>query len=184
MKPYPYTIENGGGERLTFCGVVSGGKDGTRLEAENRAEPGAGPVMHVHRLQEEAMVVKVGKIGYQLLGQEPRYAGEGETVIFAPGVAHRWWNAGTTELWCTGWAKPPLNTEYFLTVLFESMKQNRGQRPGLFDLAFLLTRYRSEFGLSAIPTIVQRIVFPVVILVGSALGKYRKFKDAPQPVKP
>ncbi len=53
---YPYTITNGAGEQLTFLGVTRD-PDGERLEAEGVAQPGAGPPMHVHRLQEEAVRV-------------------------------------------------------------------------------------------------------------------------------
>jgi len=38
--------------------------------------------------------------------------------------------------------KPPNNIEYFLTALFDSMKRSGRKRPGLYDAAFLLTRYR------------------------------------------
>src|SRR5713101_6192405 len=160
MKTYPYTIENGSGEVLTFLGVVRG-EDGDRLEAEVRAQPGAGPPMHVHHLQEEAMTVVSGKLGFQVVGEPPQYAGPGETKIFAPGVGHRWWNAGTTELHCTGWAKPPLNVEFFLSAVFDSMKRSGRPRPGLFDAAFLLTRYRSEMRMLAIPGPVQKVAFPI-----------------------
>ena len=147
---YPRTVENGGGERLTFVEVIRDG-DTDRMNASMVAMPGAGPPMHVHHLQEEAMVVVSGKLGYQRPGQPPQYAAPGETVVFAPGEAHRWWNAGQSELHATGWAKPALNIEYFLTALFESTKRNGGKRPGLFDAVFLTRRYRSEFGLLAIP---------------------------------
>ena len=98
---FPHTIENGAGETLTFLRVVPTDR-GDRLEVESRALAGAGPPMHVHHLQEEAMTVLSGKIGYQLPGGPPQYAEAGESVVFAPGVAHRWWNAGTTELHATG----------------------------------------------------------------------------------
>ena len=47
MKSYPYTIDNGHGEQLTFTGVTHG-PDGDRAEVEGIAQPGAGPPMHVH----------------------------------------------------------------------------------------------------------------------------------------
>ena len=90
------------------------------------------------------MTVVAGKLGLQFAGEQPRYAGPGETVILKRGVGHRWWNAGTTELRCTGWATPPNNLEYFLTALFDSTKRSGRKRPGFFDAAFLLMRYRSE----------------------------------------
>jgi mannose-6-phosphate isomerase-like protein (cupin superfamily) len=182
MHTYPHTIENGAGERMTFLGITRDAQGIDRLEAEMRAGPGSGPIMHVHRLQEEVMTVQSGKIGYQRLGDEPRFAGEGETVAFAPGIAHRWWNAGTSEVYCTGWVSPAYNLEYFLTALYQSMRENGGGRPGIFDVAFLITRYQSEFGMLAIPGLVQKLIFPVLTVLATALGKYEKFKDAPQPV--
>ncbi len=182
MHRYPRTIENGSGEALVFLGVVPD-QGGDRLEVEVRAQPGAGPPMHVHYLQEEAMTVVAGKLGFQINGEQPRYASPGETMIFAPGVGHRWWNAGTTELHCTGWAKPPHNVEYFLSALFASMKRSGRKRPDFFDAAFLLTRYRTEMGMLEIPAVVQKLAFPVLLAVGTILGKYAKFKDAPEPVQ-
>jgi quercetin dioxygenase-like cupin family protein len=182
MPPYPYTIENGSGEELTFLGVVRD-QNGERLDARSLARPGAGPPMHVHPLQEEAMTVVSGTLGFQCVGDPPRYAGPGETVIFAPGMGHRWWNAGTSDLCCTGWAKPPDNVEYILTAIFASMKRCGRKRPDLFDAAFLLTRYRTEMGMLEIPAFVQRAAFPVVVALGTILGKYDKFTNAPEPVQ-
>ena len=82
----------------------------------------------------------------------------------------------------TGWCSPPGNIEFFLSSLFASTKENGGRRPGLFDAAFLVTRYRTEFALLELPAVVQRIVIPIVYFVGSVLGKYKKFKDAPAPI--
>ena len=70
---------------------------------------------------------------------------------------------------------------FALSTLFASAKENGG-RPGLFDGAFLMTRYRSEFEMLEIPAFVRRVVMPIVYMVGTALGKYRKFAGAPEPV--
>ena len=88
----------------------------------------------------------------------------------------------TTELRCTGSATPPNNLEYFLTALFDSMKRSGRKRPGFFDAAFLLTRYRSEIRMLDIPAVVQKVAFPVLLAAGTLLGKYDKFKDAPEPL--
>ena len=181
MKSYPYTIDNGQGERMTFLRVVRD-TEGERVEGEMRAQPGAGPPMHVHKFQEEAMQVVVGRLGYQVLGHEPTFAGPGELAIFAPGVPHKWWNAGDVELRATGWAKPPDNIEFFLGAIFASQKITGTKRPALFDAAFLLRRYRSEFTMLEIPAPVQRFVFPFLVLIGRLLRKYDKFKDAPAPI--
>jgi quercetin dioxygenase-like cupin family protein len=179
---YPHTIENGGGERLTFLRRVST-PDGETLEVENIVRPGFGPPMHVHHFQREELTVRQGRIGYVRPGEEPRFGGPGDIVGFNPGEAHRFWNAGEAELQCTGYIRPPDNIEYFLGQLYESQRLNGGKRPNPFDAAFLAWRYRSEFELSEIPRFVQRVVFPVQVAIGTLLGKYRKYADAPEPVR-
>lgn len=182
MSTYPHTIENGAGERLTFVSRVREA-GGDRLEVENLVKPGSGPPMHVHNHQEEALTVRRGRIGYQRPGEPPRFAGPGETVVFEPGEAHRFWNAGDEDLLGTGYVRPADNLEYFLTALFESQRENGGNRPDPFEAAFLMRRYRDEFYMMEIPAAVQRFVFPVLVTLGRALGKYAKYVDAPEPVR-
>jgi mannose-6-phosphate isomerase-like protein (cupin superfamily) len=82
-----------------------------RLDGENIISPGCQPPMHVHHLQEEVLTVRQGRMGYQRLGKPVQYAGPGETVAFAPGEAHKFWNAGEasscargTSSRCTTWS--------------------------------------------------------------------------------
>ena len=138
--------------------------------------------MHAHLLQEEALTVERGTIGYQVLGEEERRAGAGETVTFAPGVAHKFWNPGDDELVAGGFVRPPDNLEYFLTEIFASMKRNGGKRPGAFDVAYLLRRYRTEFEMSEVPRPVQKLLFPVVVAAGRLFGWDKRFAGAPEPV--
>ena len=180
MKKYPYTIDNGHGERLTFTGI-SNGPTGERAEAEGIAQPGAGPPMHVHHLQDEVIQVISGRLGYQTLNGPEQFAGPGELVVWPAGTAHRWWNAGSGELHSTGWWQPPDNVEFFLGAIFESARENGG-RPGAFDAAFLTTRYRTEFEMVEIPLVVRRLVMPILYGVGKILGKHRKYTDAPPPI--
>jgi mannose-6-phosphate isomerase-like protein (cupin superfamily) len=179
---YPRTIDNGAGERITFLRRVPG-TVGERLEGENVVTPGAGPPLHVHYFQEEVFTVQEGMIGYQRTGEPARFAGPGETVVFKPGEVHRFWNAGEGDLRCIGHVEPADNVEYFLTALFESSSRHKGGRPGLFDIAFLASRYRDEFAMVEIPTAVQRFLFPAVVAVGTLLGRYRRYADAPAPVR-
>ena len=115
--------------------------------------------MHVHHHQEEALTIQQGRIGYQRPGEPEQFAESGETVVFTPGEAHRFWNAGEEDLRCTGYIEPADNLEYFLTALFESQRENGGSRPDPFEAAFLARRFRSEFGMAMIPAVVQRLVF-------------------------
>lgn len=179
---YPHTIDNGAGERLTFVRRVTGAA-GERLEGENVVAPGAGPPMHVHLHQAEGFTVREGRIGYQRLGEPEQFAGPGETVVFAPGEGHRFWNAGESELRCSSYVEPADNAEYILTEIFESMNRRGGSQPDMFELAFLMQRYRSEFTMLAIPVAVQRALFPLLVALGTLLRKYVKYHDAPEPVR-
>lgn len=181
---YPRTIENGAGERLTFLGLRAGADGRQYLDVESRVAPAAGPPMHVHYLQQETITVKDGRAGYSIAGDPDRFLGPGETVTFQPGEMHRFWNAGDGELRCTGWASPPHNFEYFLTELFASMHRNGGGGPSPFDAAYLLGRYRTEFGMGEIPPPVRRLVFPLLRELGRAIGRQRRYADAPAPVVP
>ena len=177
----PRTISNGGGERLTFLGVHEDER-GPYLHVRSVVQPGEGPPMHVHHRQDEGLTVERGTIGYQRRGEEPRTAGPGESVVFRAGEVHRFWNAGEDVLECDGWVGPPGNVEYVLTKLFASMEAARGKRPRMYDAAFLLTRYRAEFGMAEIPRPVQRVLFGVVLAAGRLLGRHRRFADAPDPL--
>ena len=173
----PYTIESNNGEKLTFERIFI--KDGIEcLEGYNEIKPKAGPPMHVHYKQDESLTVISGKMGYKVLGGEKKYAGPGETVLFKAGTAHKFWNAGNDILRCSAQATPPENLVYFLSEIYKSSNKNGG-RPGMYDAAFLLNRYRSEFALLEIPGFVQKIIFPIVLFVGNIAGKNKRFADAP-----
>jgi quercetin dioxygenase-like cupin family protein len=176
----PHTSENSTGEKLTFLRITL--KDGVEyLEGENEVSPKAGPPMHVHYKQDESFTVISGKLCYEIFGEEKKYAGAGETVLFKAGIPHKFWNAGDDKLICTGYMSPAGNAVYFLTQLFKSSGENNG-RPGIFDIAFLLDRYKSEFGMLEIPQFIQKVIFPIILLAGKLSGKYRKFVDAPSPM--
>ena len=138
--------------------------------------------MHVHHYQAEALTVRQGRMGYQRLGEPAQFAGPGDSVMFEPGEVHKFWNAGSDDLVGIGYIEPADSIEYFLGGIYESRKASGGVRPNPLDVAFLARRYRSEFGMAAIPAVVQRVLFPVLVAVGTLLGRYRKYSDAPAPV--
>jgi len=182
MDRYPKTFDNGAGERLTFSARIQEA-DGVRLVGDNLVAPGAGPPMHVHHFQEEGFTVVAGRLGYQILGYEPKFAGEGESVVFRAGEAHRFWNAGEDDLRCTAYIKPAGNVEFFLEAIFASQKRSGGHRPSIWDAAYLTRRYRTEFSMVEIPALVQRLVFPLIVGLGAVLGKYDRYADAPEPLE-
>lgn len=176
----PHTIANITGEKLTFLRIIV--RDGVEyLETESEVQPNAGPPMHVHHKQDESLTVLSGKVGYQELKGEKKYAGPGETVLFKAGVPHKFWNAGNEPLRMSGYASPANNIIYFLSQIYRSMNENGG-RPGMYDTAYLLDRYKTEFSMLEIPAFVQKIMFPVVLSLGNLNGKKKKFIDAPGPL--
>ena len=176
---FPVTISNVHGEVLRFLRITQTER-GDIIEVENEVQPNAGPPMHIHWRQDESLTVTQGKIGYLIQGGQEQFAGVGETVTFKAGVAHKFWNAGTDVLKCKGWINPPDNIIYFLSEIYKSTNENGG-RPGMFDAAYLLNRYKSEFAMTEIPGFVQKTIFPVVLFLGKMTGKHKKFRNAPQP---
>jgi quercetin dioxygenase-like cupin family protein len=178
---YPHTIENGGGESLTFLRRTTDDR-GELLEVENVVKPGSGPPMHVHHRQEESLTVVSGTLGWERADGSKGTAGPGESMVFEPGDAHRFWNAGDDELRCKGYIRPPDNIEYFLAGVYDSIKRHGGKRPGAIDIAFLESRYRPEFETKIIPTPVKRVLFPILIAIGRVTGKLERYADAPEPI--
>ena len=179
---YPHAIENCMGEKLIFQELVKE-PDGERLVGENYVTPGNGPVMHTHWLQDESLTVLKGTIGYQLQGQPEQFANEGETIFFKRGNAHRFWNAGQEVLHCKAWVKPANTFVFFISSVFAAQNKSGKAQPEMFDAAYLLTRYSAEYELTGIPKFVKKVVIPITYYTGKLLGKYKHFKNAPEPVK-
>lgn len=178
---YPHTIENCIGEKLTFVRIESE-PDGDKVLVEGFTTPGNGPTMHTHFLQDEELTVVSGKMGYQMLGQEPRFAEVGESVMFKRGTPHRFWNAGENLLHCTGWVKPANSVVYFLSALYAAQNKSGKGQPETFDGAYLVTRYASEYDVPEIPAFVKKTIMPLTCTIGRLLGKYKHFEDAPAPL--
>jgi quercetin dioxygenase-like cupin family protein len=178
----PHTIKNCVGETLTFKELVKE-PDGDKLVVENCVAPKSGPPMHTHFLQDESLTVVEGRIGYQVKGGQPQYAGPGESVLFKRGTPHRFWNAGEQPLRCTGWVKPANTLVFFLSSVYAAQNKSGSERPETFDSAYLLTRYASEYDMPEIPAFVKKVIMPITYFIGRLLGKYGHFKNAPEPIK-
>ena len=179
---YPHTIQNCTGEKLIFHHIEKD-PDGDKVVVENFVTPGHGPLMHTHFKQDEQLTIVDGKLAYQVLGEEVKYAGKGETVLFKRGVPHRFWNAGDNTLHCVGWVKPVNTIVFFLSAIYAAQNKSGKPQPEKFDGAYLLTRYRSEYDLPEIPTFVKKVILPATYFFGRLLGKYNHFKDAPEPMR-
>ncbi len=145
----------------------------TVLVIEGSLPPGAnGPPPHVHFHQREEGAVKTGSLGARV-GKEKRVVSTGGTAVFPAGVVHAWWNAGDDELELSGRAIPAGDLDRFLQALLAVLNASPSARPSIFYLAHVLWRHRRTQAVMTPPRAVQRIMFPVVLLVGHMLGKYR-----------
>ena len=178
----PHTIKNCIGETLIFQELVKEA-DGDKILVENYVVPKSGPPMHTHFLQDECLTVVEGRIGYQVLGEEPKFAGPGETVLFTRGTPHRFWNDGEEILHCKGWVKPANTIVFYLSSIYEAQNKAGSEQPEKFDGAYLMKRYAKEYDMPELPGFVKKIIIPITYYIGKLLGKYKHFKNAPEPVR-
>ena len=82
-----------------------------------------------------------------------------------------------------GWVKPAHNVEYFLTEMYKALDAGKDNRPEPVAAAFLIVRYRSEFGAYDIPAFVKKIIMPVQFFVDKLKGAHKRFREAPEPIK-
>ena len=69
---------------------------------------------------------------------------------------------------------------FFLSALYDAQKRSGKGQPETFDGAYLMTRYASEYDIPVIPKFVKKVIMPMTYSIGKVLGKYKKFKDAPE----
>ena len=131
-----------------------------------------GPPPHVHFQQREEGKVRAGSLGVQL-GREKFVVPAGGTAAFAQGVVHTWWNAGDDPVELSGHAIPAADLDRYLQAVFAVLNASASGRPSLFYIAHIALRHRRTQGFVTPPLAIQRIVFPLVLLVGYLLGKYR-----------
>ena len=131
-----------------------------------------GPPLHVHFLEREEGLVRAGTLGAQV-GGEKIVVPTGGTAVLPAGIPHRWWNAGDDELVFRGTATPAVDLDRFLHALFEVLNAGAAGRPPLFYLAHVLYRHRKTQTTLVMPRIVQSVMLPITVLIGTVVGKYR-----------
>ena len=145
----------------------------TILAVEGSLPPRAsGPPPHIHFHLREEVAVKAGSLGARV-GKEKIVVPAGGTAVFPSGVIHAWWNAGDDLLELGGRAIPAGDLDRYLQALFAVLNASSSGRPSIFYLAHVLWRHRHTQSVTLPPRIIQQIVFPIVLLVGRVLGKYR-----------
>ena len=66
-----------------------------------------------------------------------------------------------------------MDLDRYLQGIFAVLNASPNGRPSFFYLAHVLWRHRDTQLLAAPPRPIQRIVFPLILLSGRILGKYR-----------
>jgi len=132
----------------------------------------SGPPLHVHFHQREEGTVKAGTLGAQI-GREKIVVPTGGSGAFPAGVVHSWWNAGDDLLELRGQATPAGDLDRYLQALFAVLNASPSGKPSIFYIAHVLWRHRHTQAVVMPPPAIQRILFPLVLLVGRILGKYR-----------
>ena len=156
---------------------------GKLLRFRQFVRAGHAPVpAHIHGGQEERFVVLSGRMGVRSGGQE-RILEAGEEAVVPPGVPHTFWNASpkgevlhhVVEL------RPALDSERFFETVFGLRRDGKlveGRPPNPLMMAPVIVRYESW--LAGPPVILQRLLFPPLVLLGRLLGyraSYPRYSD-------
>src|SRR5689334_2964147 len=159
------------GERLTMRRVQRDGETGLHLKGSLPPHR-EGPPMHVHFLEDEEGRIHSGTVSVVLDGRQISL-GPGESTSIPRGTPHRWWNEGNEPLEFEGYARPVVDLDRYLQAMFEIMNAGTDGRPPLFYLAHAALRHRRTQAALVLPRPIQAILFPLVVALGTVLGRYR-----------
>ncbi len=131
-----------------------------------------GPPLHVHFYEREEGKVTAGTLGAIIGGREIRVPAGG-TAALPAGVPHRWWNAGGDLLEFSGQVIPAVDLDPYLQAMFAVLNAGPKGRPSIFYLVHVMWRHRHTQLAAAPPRAVQLFLFPIILMIGHILGKYR-----------
>lgn len=171
-NPEPLILENRHtGERIVLRSVILDGE--LCLEIKGTVPPhGEGPPLHIHFAEDEQGTVMSGTLSAILNGQR-FIAKAGEFGRFPRGAAHRWWNGHGETLLFDGYARPLVDLDRYLQAVFEVLNAGPKDRPDPFYMAHVVHRHRRTQTLLLMPRPIQTVLFRVLVLVGTILGRYR-----------
>jgi mannose-6-phosphate isomerase-like protein (cupin superfamily) len=131
-----------------------------------------GPPLHVHYKETEAGRVVAGTLSAVVDGQRLQ-VGAGGSGTFPAGSAHRWWNDGDEMLVFEGHAGPVVDLDVYLQAVIDVINSGGHERPPLFYMAHVAWRHRRTQAVLLMPAPIQAVVIPLIVLVGTLLGRYR-----------
>jgi mannose-6-phosphate isomerase-like protein (cupin superfamily) len=131
-----------------------------------------GPPLHVHFSEIEEFHVKSGTLGAEADGRTIQVPAGG-SATFKAGSSHRWWNDGDDVLIVDGYAGPVVDLDRYLQAAFEILNSSPSDRPSLFYMGHLAWRHRHTQAVLFMPRPLQAVVLPLILAVGTVLGRYR-----------
>jgi len=146
-----------------------------------------GPPLHVHLREAEEFNVISGTLSGLDNGRQVQLRA-GESATFPAGSVHKWWNDGDETLVAEGFVKPVVDLDHLLQAMFEVVNSGPAERPSLFYMAHVVWRHRRTQRMILMPRPIQAVVIPLIVMVGTLLGRYRgtnwpgspaKCRDAP-----
>jgi mannose-6-phosphate isomerase-like protein (cupin superfamily) len=163
------------GERLVFHETAAE-TNGERVLFETIVQPGGFvAAAHVHPFQTERFEVLAGTLGMRR-GKERVELRAGESVTVEPGTAHKFWNAGETEVRFVCEIRPAQQFEQLIETMFSLAadgKTNRKGMPNLVRLAVIANHHFDDVRLPFPPAPLQKLGLVLGAPVGRMVG-YRE----------
>lgn len=131
-----------------------------------------GPPLHIHHRELESGTIVAGTLSAMVDGRMVQLAA-GQSASFPSGVAHRWWNDADDLLVFAGEVSPVIDLDRYLQAVFEVLNSGPADRPPLFYMAHVGWRHRRTQTVLFMPRPLQKLVLPLVVAVGTLLGRYR-----------
>lgn len=131
-----------------------------------------GPPLHVHVVEDEEGQVVSGTLSAIVDGRVIQVPA-GQPARFPKGSVHRWWNAGDEPLVFEGYVKPVVDLDAYLQAAFDVLNRSPAGRPSPFYMAHLAWRHRRTQQVRIAPAWLQAMLVPILVAVGTLLGRYR-----------
>jgi len=152
------------GERATILlGTRETRGDRLVVEVELRGT-GFGSALHLHPSIHERWKVVSGRVGI-IVKDTISIAEPGNMIEIAPGVPHRFWNAGICEAKLTIDIRPAKRFEAFIRNMIglaQDGKTDAMGMPNILQLAAIATEFDDVIRFTSPPRLMQRLLFPIL----------------------
>jgi quercetin dioxygenase-like cupin family protein len=132
-----------------------------------------GPPPHIHLAEDEFAEVVSGTASIKVDGKQLTLK-PGQRIHFPIGTLHTYTNDADEELIFRTVATPVVDLDRYLQAIFQVLDAGPPNRPPpIFYMAHVMHRHRRTQLTPIIPRAIQRVLLPVLVGLGTILGKYR-----------